>query len=80
MRPRRPEGDPSDDLFRARLTNQLDLKDALIRLSGLINWESFETGFADPVARAHRSKRDGTAARRNRGGSDAGGCGEIFQP
>jgi IS5 family transposase len=45
MRPRRPREAPSDDLFRARLSNQLDLKHPLIRLAGLINWESFETEF-----------------------------------
>jgi transposase, IS5 family len=45
MRPRRPEGNSSDDLFRARLSNQLDLKHPLIRLAGLIEWESFETEF-----------------------------------
>jgi len=32
-------------LFRARLSNQLDLKHPLIRLAGLIEWESFETEF-----------------------------------
>ena len=45
MRPRRPEGDHADDLFRARLSNQLDLRHPLIRLAGLIDWESFETTF-----------------------------------
>jgi transposase, IS5 family len=45
MRPRRPEGEPSDDLFRARLSNQLDDKHPLIRLAGLIEWESFEAEF-----------------------------------
>jgi transposase, IS5 family len=32
-------------LFRAGLSNQLDLKHPLIRLAGLIEWESFETDF-----------------------------------
>ena len=45
MRPRRPKAAPSDDLFRARLSNQLDLKHPLIRLASLIDWESFETEF-----------------------------------
>jgi transposase, IS5 family len=45
MRPRKPQEAPSDDLFRARLSNQLDLKHPLIRLAGLIEWESFETEF-----------------------------------
>jgi IS5 family transposase len=45
MRPRLPQGDPSDDLFRARLSNQLDRKHPLVRLAGLIDWASFETEF-----------------------------------
>jgi hypothetical protein len=36
MRPRSPEGEPSDDLFRAQLSNQLDGKHPLVRLAGLI--------------------------------------------
>jgi IS5 family transposase len=43
MRPREPEGEPSDDLFRARLANQLDRKHPLVRLAGLIEWASFES-------------------------------------
>jgi hypothetical protein len=45
MRQRRPECDPSDDLFRARLSNQLDGKHPLERLAGLIDCDSFETEF-----------------------------------
>jgi transposase, IS5 family len=45
MRPRRPEGDASDDLFRARLSSQLDGKHPLVRLAGLIQWASFESEF-----------------------------------
>ena len=45
MRPRRPEGEPSDDLFRARLSNQLDPKHPLVRLAGLIEWARFESEF-----------------------------------
>jgi transposase, IS5 family len=45
MRPRQPEGDGSDDLFRARLFSQLDLKHPLVRLAELIDWERFETAF-----------------------------------
>jgi IS5 family transposase len=45
MRPKRPEGKGSDDLFRARLGNQLDLQHALVRLAGLIDWSRFETAF-----------------------------------
>jgi IS5 family transposase len=32
-------------LFRARLSNQLDLKHPLVRLAALIDWQSFETEF-----------------------------------
>jgi transposase, IS5 family len=45
MRPKRPEGDHADDLFRARLSNQLDLKHPLVRLAELIEWQNFETTF-----------------------------------
>ncbi|HEU4962082.1 MAG TPA: IS5 family transposase, partial [Sphingomonas sp.] len=45
MRPRRPEGESSEDLFRARLSSQLDLKHALVRLAEVIDWERFETAF-----------------------------------
>jgi transposase, IS5 family len=45
MRPRRAEDNPSDDLFRARLSNQLDLKHPLVQLAGLIEWASFDTEF-----------------------------------
>src|SRR6201982_2277308 len=43
MRPRKPKAVSSEDLFRARLSNQLDLRHPLIRLAGLIDWEGFET-------------------------------------
>ena len=46
MRPRRPEGGSSDDLFRARLSNQLDRKHPLVRLLRLIECASFETEFS----------------------------------
>jgi transposase len=45
MRPKRPEGDVSDDLFRARLSNQLDPGHPLVRLAGLIEWASFDAEF-----------------------------------
>ncbi len=40
-----PQGDLSDDLFRARLSNQLDRKHPLVRLAELIEWASFESEF-----------------------------------
>ena len=45
MRPRAPERPAPDDLFRARLSNQLDLKHPLVRLAGLIDWQRFESAF-----------------------------------
>jgi IS5 family transposase len=45
MRPRSPEDEPSDDLFRARLSNQLDGKHPLVRLAGLIEWDGFDAAF-----------------------------------
>src|SRR5262245_21731384 len=45
MRPRRPAGDLSDNLFRARLSNQLDGKHPLVRLAGLIEWAGFDSEF-----------------------------------
>ena len=45
MRPRPPEAQRSDDLFRARLAGQLDPKHKLVRLAALIDWQRFETAF-----------------------------------
>ena len=45
MRPRQPEGDGSDELFRARLSSQLDRKHPLVRLAELIDWRRFESAF-----------------------------------
>lgn len=45
MRPRRPDGEHSDDLFRARLSSQFYRKYPLVRLAGLIEWERFESAF-----------------------------------
>ena len=45
MRPKQPEAEPQEDLFRARLENLIDLRHPLVRLAGLIDWGRFETGF-----------------------------------
>jgi transposase, IS5 family len=45
MRPKQPEAEPQEDLFRARLANLVDPRHALVRLAGLIEWERFETAF-----------------------------------
>ena len=61
MRPERPEGNNADDLFRARLSHQLDPKHPLVRLAGLIEWQSFETTFGslyhETVGRAGKPTR-----------------------
>ena len=45
MRPKRPDPKAPDDLFRARLSQQLDPRHPLVRLSGLIDWDLFEARF-----------------------------------
>jgi len=45
MRPKQPETEPQEDLFRARLANLVDRRHALVRLAGLIDWGRFETEF-----------------------------------
>ncbi len=45
MRPKQPAAEPQEDLFRARLENLVDLRHALARLAGLIDWGRFETEF-----------------------------------
>ena len=45
MRPKQPETEPQDDLFRARLETLVDRRHALVRLTGLINWRRFEAEF-----------------------------------
>jgi IS5 family transposase len=45
MRPKQPEAEPQDDLFRARLENLVDPRHALVRLAGLIDWGRFEAEF-----------------------------------
>ena len=45
MRPKQPEAEPQDDLFRARLENLVDPRHALARLAGLIDWGRFEAAF-----------------------------------
>jgi transposase, IS5 family len=45
MRPKQPAAEPQEDLFRARLENLVDLRHALVRLAGLIEWGRFEAEF-----------------------------------
>ena len=37
MRPKQPEAEPQEDLFRARLETLVDPRHALVRLAGLID-------------------------------------------
>jgi IS5 family transposase len=52
MRPNPPDPKPPDDLFRARLSQQIDLRHALARLAGLIDWDVFEARFG-PLYHPH---------------------------
>lgn len=45
MRPNQPDPKASDDLWRARLDQQIDLRHPLVRLAGLIDWGVFEARF-----------------------------------
>src|ERR671918_1121623 len=45
MRPTKPPPEDPDDLFRARLSQQIDPRHPLVRLAGLIDWEGFEARF-----------------------------------
>ena len=45
MRPNPCDPKPADDLFRARLSQQIDPRHPLVRLAGLIDWEGFEARF-----------------------------------
>jgi len=42
MRPKNPDSNPSDDLFRNRLDNLIDMRHELVRLAELIDWEVFD--------------------------------------
>src|ERR687891_220624 len=47
MRPNLPDPEEPDDLFRARLSQQLDMRHPLVRLAGLIDWQVFEARFGE---------------------------------
>ena len=47
MRPSKPDPKDPDDLFRARLSQQLDRRHALVRLAGLLDWDAFEARFGE---------------------------------
>ena len=43
---RLPCGPEQDDLLRPRLTDMIDMRHELVKLSALIDWEFFETEWA----------------------------------
>jgi transposase, IS5 family len=45
MRPQQTDPEPPDDLWRARLRQQIDLRHPLVQLAGLIDWQGFEARF-----------------------------------
>jgi IS5 family transposase len=45
MRPHQTDPTPPEDLWRARLSQQIDLRHPLVRLAGLIDWKGFEARF-----------------------------------
>jgi transposase, IS5 family len=45
MRPIKLDSPLGDDLWRARLSQQIDLRHPLVRLAGLIDWATFEARF-----------------------------------
>jgi transposase, IS5 family len=52
MRPSKPDPKEPDDLFRARLSQQLDMRHPLVRLAGLLEWGGLETRFG-PLYHPH---------------------------
>lgn len=59
MQPEKPSSG-ADDLFRERLENIIDRKHALVRLSGLIDWASFDEAFGKfykPIGRPAKRTR-----------------------
>jgi IS5 family transposase len=47
MRPTKPDPKEPDDLFRARLSQQIDVGHPLARLAGLLDWSVFEQRFGE---------------------------------
>jgi Transposase domain (DUF772) len=47
MRPTQPDPREPDDLFRARLSQQINRRHPLVRLAGLIDWRVFEDRFGE---------------------------------
>jgi len=47
MRPRKPEDDGGEDLFRHRLENIINPRHELVRLAGVIDWDRFDKAFGE---------------------------------
>ena len=47
MQPTKLDPKPADDLWRARLRQQIHLRHPLVRLAGLIDWAAFEGRFGE---------------------------------
>jgi transposase, IS5 family len=47
MRPHQTDPTPPEDLWRARLSQQIDLRHPLVQLAGLIDWQGFEARFGE---------------------------------
>src|SRR5918994_5399447 len=47
MQPAKLDPRPADDLWRARLSQQIDPRHPLVRLAGMIDWEVFEARFGE---------------------------------
>jgi len=45
MRPQQTDPEPPEDLWRARLSQQIDVRHPLVQLAGLIDWQGFEVRF-----------------------------------
>jgi len=61
MKPQTPPDFPTDDLFRHRLENLIDMRHELVKLAGLINWEYFDTKWGETFS---EDGRPGIATRR----------------
>lgn len=54
MRPKQPERSASDDLFRMRLENIIDMRHPLVRLAAEIDWDHLDESFAPLYAEEGR--------------------------
>lgn len=52
MKPKKPERSDTDDLFRMRLENLIDLKHPLVRLAHETDWRFFEAAI-EPLYAEH---------------------------